>query len=73
MSNMNTLPLALLVSAQGRIATIRDKAERGSAMTEYGLIITLIVLVSIAAMTLFGDKVFALFSSSSDTYPESTN
>ncbi|SKA66260.1 pilus assembly protein Flp/PilA [Eubacterium uniforme] len=38
------------------------KDENGQSMLEYGLIITLIALVVIAALTILGPKVAALFN-----------
>lgn len=42
----------------------RFKNEKGAALTEYILIIALVAIASIAVLTIFGDQVRAVFSSS---------
>lgn len=42
------------------------KDENGQGMLEYGLIITLIAIVVVAALLLLGPKVAALFNSVAD-------
>ena len=38
-------------------------SDRGAAMVEYGFLLALIVMVALAAVTLFGEHVSAKFSS----------
>ena len=40
----------------------RLRAERGAGATEYGLILTLVVLVTVVAITAFGLAVTGLFT-----------
>lgn len=42
------------------------KDENGQGMVEYGLIIALIAIVVIAALTILGPKIAALFNTVSD-------
>lgn len=37
------------------------KEESGQGLVEYGLLIVLIVIIAVAALSLFGDSIVALF------------
>ncbi|HEV7663040.1 MAG TPA: Flp family type IVb pilin [Chloroflexota bacterium] len=46
---------------------VRNQRERAQAMAEYGLLLALIAVVSIASLILFGAKVASLMSTLSTT------
>ena len=43
--------------------------EDGQALIEYGMLISLIALVVIAAVTLFGSKVAGMWGNNADRFP----
>ena len=49
-----------------RCETAAGDHDRGAALVEYALLISLIVLVCIAAITLMGDNISPLYSSAVD-------
>ena len=50
------------------LARIQDaREESGQTLVEYGLILALISIVAIAALTLIGDEVTAVFNSVGNT------
>jgi len=51
---------ALLVRLQN---TIADREERGAAMAEYGLLLTLVALAAIVVLATFGDSITGVFQS----------
>jgi pilus assembly protein Flp/PilA len=57
--------VSLVAFAQDRLK--RD--EKGATAVEYGLMVGLIAVVIIAAVTLLGDQLAALFQSISDALP----
>ena len=52
----------------GRV-TSWARAESGAVATEYGLILTLVVLVTVVALTLFGASVSGLFDQGTAGFP----
>lgn len=53
---------------RGRQAVTSSSNERGSAMSEYGILIALVFIVGIAAVAFFGDAVAALFTEVNEEY-----
>ena len=43
--------------------TVREDAEEGQGLVEYGLIISLVALAAIGTMFLLGDKISTMFTS----------
>lgn len=43
--------------------------EEGQSLVEYGMLISLIALVAVAAVTLFGGKVVAMWSDNNNRFP----
>lgn len=50
----------------------KRSSERGQSMTEYILIIALIAIAAIAAVKLFGGKIFTGFEKAADKVEKST-
>ena len=44
--------------------------EDGQALVEYGMLISLIALVVIAVVTLFGNRVVAMWGSNAEKFPD---
>ena len=44
--------------------------EDGQTLVEYGMLISLIALVAIAAMALFGGKVAGMWGNNADRFPD---
>jgi Flp pilus assembly pilin Flp len=42
--------------------------ERGAALAEYGILVSLIAIVAIVAVTFFGSRISAKFSSLANSY-----
>jgi pilus assembly protein Flp/PilA len=57
--------VSLVAFAQDRL----KKDEKGATAVEYGLMVGLIAVVIIAAVTLLGNQLDALFTSISDALP----
>jgi pilus assembly protein Flp/PilA len=57
--------VSLVAFAQDRL----KKDEKGATAVEYGLMVGLIAVVIIAAVTLLGDQLAALFQDISDALP----
>jgi pilus assembly protein Flp/PilA len=54
--------LELIVSMQNKIASVLPKGDRGATAVEYGLIVTLIAVVIIAALIAIGNNLNTEFT-----------
>lgn len=43
--------------------------DSGQALSEYGLVLALVAVAAIAAVTIFGDKIAAVFTSAANKLP----
>lgn len=61
----------IALAAQTRRVATEARGERGSAMTEYGLLIAFVFVVAIGSVGLFGEAVVGLFRDTNDEYVRS--
>ena len=55
-----------------RRVALRAREQAGAVATEYGLILTLVVLVTVIALTAYGASVSGLFDQGTAGFPSST-
>lgn len=57
------------ISRKLRRLTVALHGELGAVATEYGLILTLVAVVIVVAITLYGGAVLGLFQQAPDKFP----